>query len=167
MRNGQGDYYLALFNSAGCLLKGFAHEAAMSPFANQPPVVAPRMFDAIPAEFASLVSEPAFAVHETTFCIWRRHTDDSWRRGNPTLPPGIADPDGSAGLLRFLDGRPETYASWAREYFERDVPLKGVARIYALERFDRAILQKLNSEAPFAELASEASQIGYPSREHA
>ena len=31
LRNGQGDHYFALFNAAGCWLKGFDHEAPMSP----------------------------------------------------------------------------------------------------------------------------------------
>jgi hypothetical protein len=34
MRNGQGDQYFALFNRAGCWLKGFDHESVMSPFAS-------------------------------------------------------------------------------------------------------------------------------------
>lgn len=32
MRNGSGDEYFILFNSQGAIMKGFAHESAMSPW---------------------------------------------------------------------------------------------------------------------------------------
>src|SRR5436309_2575766 len=86
MRNGQGDHYFALFNAAGCWLKGFAHEAPMTPFASDPPRVADGLFDGIPAEFAACLTEPALSVDETTFCIWRRYGDREWQRGPVNLP---------------------------------------------------------------------------------
>ena len=34
MRNGSGDEYFILFNLHGAIMKGFAHESPMSPWAN-------------------------------------------------------------------------------------------------------------------------------------
>jgi hypothetical protein len=35
MRNGSGDEYFILFNSEGAIMKGFAHESSMSPWAGR------------------------------------------------------------------------------------------------------------------------------------
>lgn len=108
MRNGCGDEFFALFNAAGCFLKGFAHEAAMSPYALDPPRMWPGVLEGVPEEFAACLHEPAFGLEDTTFCIWRRYGDTGWQHGPVELPAG-ADPDGSADLLAPLDGRPESF----------------------------------------------------------
>ena len=61
MRNGSGDDFFALFNSAGCCLKGFAHEAPMSPYRDDgTKLVWPGLSDCVPGDFASYLEEPAF-----------------------------------------------------------------------------------------------------------
>ena len=144
MRNGQGDHYFALFSAAGCWLKGFDHEAPMSPFRTDPPQLWPGVVDGVPEEFRPCLTEPAFVPEETTFCIWRRRADRSWQRGPVTFPAGEGDPDGSAALLRYLDGRPETYRGWASGYYEREVPLDAVRRIYVRQPLDSRLIQELN-----------------------
>ena len=81
LRNGSGDEYFALFNGAGCWMKGFNHESPMSPYSNDPPRIADGMFEGMPNAFASCLTEPAFNINDTTFCIWRLLTDDTWKRG--------------------------------------------------------------------------------------
>jgi hypothetical protein len=164
MRNGQGDHYFAIFNDAGCWLKGFGHEGSMSPFAGNPPKVAAGVLDVVPAEFQACLTEPAFVIDETTFCIWRRYTDGAWQRGSVTFPAGEGDPDGSAALLQYLDGRPQTYRDWAIEYYERDVPLSAVRAIYAHEPLARPLVTDLNAEVTLSELNDDADEIGYPQR---
>src|SRR5262249_28284850 len=106
-------------NSAGCFLKGFAHEAPMSPFRDAGSRrLWPGVIDSAPADFADCLHEPAFNIEETTFCIWRRHGEGSWQRGAVDFPAG-RDPDGSAKLLSPLDGKPETYREWAEWYFNK------------------------------------------------
>ena len=67
MRNGQGDHYFALFNADGCWLKGFDHEAPMSPWATDPPKIAAGVVDGVPAELQACLTEPAFVIDETTW----------------------------------------------------------------------------------------------------
>jgi hypothetical protein len=161
LRNGAGDHYSALFSSAGCWLKGFAHEAELSPFMQDPPGVVAGMFDGLPAEFAACLSEPAFAIEETTFCLWRTTGDPSWRRG--TLPvPADRDADGSADLLWLLDGRAETYVTWAEDYFEREVPLTAVRAVYDHAVVDADLLAELTDDVELGELQSDLLEIGYP-----
>jgi hypothetical protein len=119
MRNGQGDDFYALFNSAGCFLKGFAHEASMSPYRDDGSrQLWPGVIQSVPPDFADCVREPAFNIQETTFCIWRRNRQRSWQRGAIDFPRG-RDPDGARKLLSPLDGNPATYRKWATWYFNK------------------------------------------------
>ncbi len=162
MRNGQGDHYFALFNAAGCWLKGFDHEAIMSPFASNPPKVATGVLNGVPAEFAAYLAEPAFVVGETTFCIWRLYGDTIWRRGTVMLLENNQDADGSASLLQYLDCVPQTYSEWAKEYYECDVSLPAVRSIYAHQPLDQLLVRELNAEILLADLKSDIQEIGYP-----
>ena len=63
MRDGSGDGFFALFNAAGCWLKGFAHEAPMSPHRNDGTNrLWPGIVDSVPVEFRDCLREPAFNV---------------------------------------------------------------------------------------------------------
>jgi hypothetical protein len=161
MSNGQGDSFVAAFSEAGCWLKGFAHEAALSPFRWVPPRVAAGMFDGMPEAFREHLAEPAFEVEATTFCIWRRTGDGAWGRG-PVVLPGAEDVDGSADLLRLMDGQVETCWRWAEESFERQVSRKGVEAVMAHERLKESLVRELNEEVTLEEVREEAEGIGYP-----
>ena len=162
MRNGQGDHYFALFNSVGCWLKGFDHESAMTPFATNPPKVAPGVLDGVPPEFADCLNEPAFVLDETTFCIWRRYGDAAWQRGPVSLDSDDQDPDGSAGLLQYLDANPQTYRSWAQDYYERDVSPTAVQSVYAHQPLNQRSVSQLNADISLETLNAEIEEIGYP-----
>jgi len=73
MRNGSGDEYFILFNDKGAIIKGFAHESPMSPYANDAEKVWAGVLDDVPSDFKRFLSEPAFSIEDTTFCIWRRY----------------------------------------------------------------------------------------------
>lgn len=166
MRDGSGDDLHAVFGPAGCLLRGFAHEHAMSPYAETPPRVFPGVIDEIPPEFLALRAE----LHEDwwqdiTFCLWRGPTDTTWRHGRIEFPAGT-DPDGSSTLLSIFDGRPETYVAWARQYYDRrESGLDAVRRIFAHEPLTEEIVRSLNSEVSLEELEEDLREIGYPAAE--
>ena len=101
MRDGQGDDFFALFNRTGCFLKGFVHDAP----AAQRDVSLDALIEEISPEFAECLSEPAFKIDETTFCIWRRYSDSAWQVSSGWLDSGD---DGSEQLLSALDGSPQT-----------------------------------------------------------
>jgi hypothetical protein len=163
MRNGQGDHYFSLFNGAGCWFKGFDHEAPMTPFAKNPPKVAAGVLDGVPPDFVTCLTEPAFVLDETTFCIWRRYCDKQWQHGPVLFPKEEhSDPDGSEGLLRYLDGRPRTYHEWAEDYYERKVSLSAVEQVYAYRSLDQGVVRVLNPEVSLESLAADIEEIGYP-----
>jgi hypothetical protein len=158
MRNGSGDLWFALFSPVGVVLHGLAHEApnfrAGSPW--------PGIFDALPHEFqTNFLDEPAFDTHNSTFCTWRRMTDDQWMCGPVQLPPGD-DPDGSLELLSMLRGEPQQYVDFARNYFERDLAGADVAAVYRHEPLTGNLVRRLNPDADLESLATDLDEIGYP-----
>lgn len=169
MRNGSGDDFHALFNAHGCFLKGFAHEYEMSPYRENPPRVWPGVLDAAPNCFADALNEPAFSMEATTFCIWRRYADARWQRGEIEFPTESPDPDGSEWLLSPLDGKPDTYFRWARDYFDinalgQNLTLNHVRHVYAQRPLTPELVRSINPDLNLADLASDITEIGYPSK---
>jgi len=161
MRNGEGDDFFALFHAKGCFLKGFDHESPMSPYRGKTKVVWPGVLDAVPAEFAKCLVEPAFAIEDTTFCIWQLG-NEGWQHGPVEFPTNDSDPDGSLDLLALLDGRPETYRDWATDYYEQDVDLDAVKHVYQQKPLTRRIVAGLNDEMTLADFKDDIGEIGYP-----
>lgn len=159
MRNGEGDDWLLYLNHHGAVLKGFVHSCPMA-------ADAPRdgMFAGIPESFSSFLDEPAFSRAATTFCVWRTFADSSWQMGSVDLGPDAdhPDPDGSAHLMRFLDGRAATYKRWADEYFGRPIHPGAIDQIYRHAPLSPSLVNGLNPEADYREVLSEVEEIGYP-----
>lgn len=162
MRNGSGDDLFAIFNAAGCWLKGFAHETAMSPYSNHPPRLWPGILSSVPDDFAKCLREPAFKIEDTTFCIWRKRSDITWQRGEVTFPDSHSDPDGSEYLLSRFDGQPETYRDWAVDYYERNIDLQAVVHVYERKPLTGEIIAALNPELTPDELRADIKEIQYP-----
>ena len=184
MRDGSGDDYFILFNLHGAIIKGFAHESPMSPFGNEPIKVWQGVFESVPNEFQDFLSESAFSIEATTFCLWRRYPDSSWQIGDIAYPekldprtikaiqalqqtsdvvyPTLDDPDGSEDLLSILDGEPSSYHSFATYYFGKEIPLSAVQHIYKHKPLTQEIISQLNAEITPDELRDDIEEIGYP-----
>lgn len=160
MRNGSGDDLFALFTSSGAFLRGFDHESPMSSWLTTPPKVWPDVLEHVPAEFSGALNEPAFHMEDTTFCIWCLTRDSTWSKGSVAFPSG-EDPDGSQRMLSELDGQPETYQAFAKDYFELDVEVKAIARVLAHEPLSAALLGAFPSSRRLLDLLPEAEEIGY------
>ncbi len=156
MRNGSGDDYYILFTDAGAAIKGFAHE---SPLANpgKPPT---GVFTGFPSAIQGFLSEPAFTMEDTTFCLWCT-SDGRWTTG-PIALPERQDTDGSEFLLALLGGAPADYQSYAEGYFEVEIPLAAIESIYAHRPLTGSLLRDLNPGIELGELAQDLAEIGYP-----
>jgi len=164
MRNGSGDELFALFNRAGCFIKGFAHEYPMTPYRTQPPEMWPGMLEGVPDDFSSGVNEPAFSMSDVTFCLWRRYSDSSWSHGPIDFPNGD-DPDGSAYLLAILNCEPATYCRFAEDYFESTVPVDSVRHVYKHSPLTDDVVASLNADTTLQGIAEDLAEIGYPTVE--
>lgn len=148
LRNGSGDEYSITFAPAGAYVRGFDHESEMSPYGHSPIAAWPGVVDEVPAEFAEFVAEPAFCddgLPRVTLCLWRRRDDINWRHGSVTFPAG-ADPDGADWLLEQLDGRPETYRSFALENYATKIDPAAISHIYRHEPVSDGVLAALNPQ---------------------
>jgi len=161
MRNGSGDDYFILFDEVGAVIKGFAHESPMTPYSNERHEIWPGVLTNIPREFSSFLSEPAFSLEDTTFCIWRKHTDLLWQTGDIIFPEGN-DPDGSEDLLFILDGNPLTYKLWAEEYYETSVTLSCVEHVFNHLPLNKNIIFALNNNLSLTDLQEDILEISYP-----
>jgi len=160
MRNGQGDHWFALFTRDGVVVLGLDHEAPMF----RPDDPWPGVVDALPIELAAAVHEPAFDARNCTFCIWRRTGDARWQHGPVEFSAGD-DPDGSAHLLHLLDGRPESYRTFAAEYYEVELPLDAIAAVYRHEPLTSSLVGRLNGDVTLDDLQNDLAEIGYPEGE--
>jgi hypothetical protein len=161
MRNGQGDGWYCGFGLAGAFLKGFDHESGMSPWSSEIPKVWPGVLDAVPEVFKSFVTEPAFSMEDTTFCIWRGIEDPQWSTGKISFPAAV-DPDGSEWMLSILDGNPSSYKAWAESYYERPVSLPAVQRVYGHTPLTSELVHELNATVEFESLLADAAEVDYP-----
>lgn len=153
MRNGSGDEFFALFNVDGAFLKGFDHESAAAAIPSR------HFYRDLPAQFEPCTREPAFSPDDVTFCVWRLIDQSQWSRSRVALFAGVAD--GSADILSMLDGVPETYRAWAKEYYERDIPLGAIESLYEHQRLTEKLVVTLNPRQSLERLNSEIIEIGY------
>ncbi len=161
MRNGEGDSWFCVFAPFGAFLKGFDHESKMSPRNNGFGKIWPGVLDDVPGVFKSFLTEPAFSMGETTFCVWRTSVDTVWHKGSISYPTG-KDPDGSARLLSLFDANPNTYRNWAEEYYKHPVSLALIEQIYGHKPLTEGVVRGLNPKANLAELSDDLAEIGYP-----
>ena len=164
MRNGSGDEYSIVFASEGAYLRGFDHESAMSPFGREPPRPWPGVVDEVPIGFQRFVAEPFFCIGEVpavTVCLWRLAGDSAWRHGAVTLPTAEGDPDGADWLFEELDGRAETYRSYARDYFEKEIELAAISHVYDQRPLTDEVVSELNPDISLADLIEDLHEIQY------
>lgn len=157
MRNGCGDDFFILFTAAGVALKGFAHEYPLANPGHPPNGV----LEGFPSVIEGFLTEAAFTMNNTTFCLWCLK-DGKWSIGPVAFPKDHDDPDGSEFLLELLAGAPEDYQTYARDYFEVEVPLDAIKSIYAHEPLTDALVHSLNSETGLGDLTEDLAEIGYP-----
>ncbi len=160
MRNGSGDLYFLWSSKHGTVLRGFDHESPMSPFQRPDESPWPGLLEGFPEELSYALREPAFALEEITFCIWRRKRERRWSIGDVRFPRK-KDPDGSAALLGILAGDPEDYVAHARAAGVT-VKLGAVRRVYEGDRIDASLVRFLNPDADVRAVLRSAKAMGLP-----
>jgi hypothetical protein len=149
IRNGPGDDVFALFADVGCFIKEFYHEEANLIEA----------YSRVPVEFLEATREPAFSPENVTTCYWRSRRSDHWEMsGND----GMFDPSASF-LLALIDGKPETYESFVKDYFERSLPSDLVTQIFDHQALKASNLDSFAYAGKLEKLKMDIKQIGYPS----
>ena len=161
MRDGSGDSCFILFTMSGAIIKGFVHESLFGNYAISKGEPWPNIYNSIPDEFKEFISEPAFSINNVSFCIWQRHTDTDWNIGDIQFP-SKPDPDGSEEILSIYDGNPETYKKWAESYYEAELDLHVIGKIYEHLPLSSEVVKTLNSERSLNDILDDIEEIGYP-----
>ena len=162
MTDSCGDNFYILFNAHGAILKGFDHENVMSPWSRDDHSLWPGMFDGVPPQFAQFFTEPAFEIPDTTFCIWRLNTDDAWHGGVTEFPDDDDGSDGSEGMLSIFTTGPESYREFAQGYYEKDISLEFVRRVYNHDPLTDELVRGLNPDLTLSGLRKDLDEIAYP-----
>jgi hypothetical protein len=161
MRDDSGDEWHLLFSAAGAVIKGFVPDATMAEPVNRSGRPWPGVVDDVPPAFHEIFNDKRLAATRATFCAWRDRQDAEWRHGRIQFPPG-KDPDGSEHLMAVLDGDPVTYARWAEQYYEIEIPFIEVRRIYMHRPMTEDMAVALNPRVKWADLVGDLDKIGYP-----
>lgn len=162
MTDGCGDNFFILFNQHGAILKGFDHESIISPWARDDRSLWPGLFDGVPPQFAPFLTEPAFDIPNTTFCVWRLNADNRWQIGVTSSPDSLDGSDGAEELLSIFVRGPESYKEFARDYYEKELPLESIESVYRHEPVTEELVSLLNQEVVLSDLRKEIKEIGYP-----
>lgn len=160
MRDGCGDWFAIRFPSAGgAVVRGFAHESAMSPWRNNTETLWPQLFDGLPPRYSWAREADGFVAEEVTFCLW---FDNRWTRGPVVFPSDVHDPDGSQRLLALLRDDPQTWLDLAQDVYERTFDRQAVAAVYASTPLDAALAARFDPDMPFYNAESLAKELEYP-----
>jgi hypothetical protein len=153
------DHLYSAFGQSGAFLKGYVKQCPMAVDGRNWPGID----TGLPQPFLEWKLNPYFEFEQTTFCIWRMAGDAVWRCGNQEPPLGD-NPDGSAKLLQYLDGNPETYADWASARKGEPVDVDAVSYLFDRRPITESILRVLNPELEYRALAHDLRSTGYPLR---
>jgi hypothetical protein len=153
MRDGCGDDWFLQFDSVGAALKGFSHDVAEDTSFGE------NVRAQVPFEFSAFLNEPAFSMHDATFCFWRKADESIWKKVQGSLIE-----DGSDELLALLVAGPAGYVAWAAGYFEVPVSHQAVSAVFEHVPLSDEIILMLNPDAEIDFTYGEAAEIGYPCR---
>lgn len=159
MRTGSGDDLFIAFGEHGVFVKGFDHEAPMSPYARDRSVW-PGIYDGVPDSLLAFRNEPAFSPENVTFCLWWDARDPGWCVGVDSFAAGD-DPDGSKWMLAIYDGKPASYVERASDYYEQEIPLRAVKAIYDHEPLTKKLIATLNPDASLDDVLEEIASWPY------
>jgi len=113
----------------------------------------------LPKQFDDFIYNEPIKTRKSTFCIWRTIADSEWQTGD------TVDPDGSEDILYLLDGDPEKYVEFCEDYYEKEIPLDIVEKIYQGEPISLEMIYKLNDEIEDEDIEiikNELEEIKYP-----
>lgn len=154
MKNGQGDELLILFRKDGCVINGMTHEYY--------PKDKVRLTKGLPKIYNEFIfGEPVNSIG-TTFCIWT-NDDNVWQIGEPECFD-----DGSEEMLAIFDNNPQTYITWASDYYEEgffvsEKTLKTVTDIYDGKVLTKSMVLTINNNFDhWEQLKEDLAEINYP-----
>jgi hypothetical protein len=103
-----------------------------------------------PSAYNFFITEPAFTMNQAT-CIWYLEKSKWVKYGKPV--------NRLINLEAIFNWASRDYQAWANEYYEREIDLAAVEKIFNGE-FSEEIAKTLNPEINMSELMAELPEIG-------
>lgn len=144
LRDGTSDEAFFLFHDAGVAGKIFTKELAAPPGS---------VLRQVPDLFQDFKSELAFSLDAITCCLWRAADADNW-----SMAPEME----LVPWLGFATDGPSYYQAWATEYYEMEVSLRSVERLFRHEPLTPELVSTLHPSLGFESLLDDGKEIGYP-----
>lgn len=137
--NGSGDSLTVIFTEKSVLVKGFDHENELNQFAadewdNE---FFEYTYANLPEEFTKLLDEDD--RDNTTFCMWCMDDTDMWMQNETEGNDG-----GKSFLLGYVCKTSEDWADWAKYYYEAEIAMEVVQKVYNEEELTEEDVVKLN-----------------------
>lgn len=151
--NGSGDKLTVIFAAKGVMIVGFDHENELNQFAADEwdSNFFEYTYSNMPEELKQLLSEEE--KDETTFCMWC--TDGTNWMQNET-----EDNDGGKEyLLGYIRHNAEEWCEWAEEYYDTEVALELVQKVFRGELLGEDDIVNLNPECKVEEVLYEISGL--------
>ena len=161
MRDGCGDEWWLVFHSNGwAALKGLAHESEA--WSKEGDRLSVALQAVMPPDLVEFAREPAFRWGSTSFAYFYLPSQQQWCRANDLTTFSALDA-GEDDLLRHLCGGPSDFASFAEDYYEREVPVDVVAEVFRHAPITDRLVSCLNPDITLKDITDELhTQIGYP-----
>ncbi len=156
--NGSGDNLLIFFTDKGCLIKGFAHESEVSPYAQGEFKLWDGMYHGLPSHFEELLDDESIEKDDVTFCLWRTFEDGRWNKGDIKFEHG--EDDGSGFLLETIFSNATSFGEWATDYFEMEIPKQHISSIYNDEPITDELILGINASCDLEAVKEELKELG-------
>ncbi|WP_321385066.1 hypothetical protein [uncultured Enterococcus sp.] len=162
--NGSGDELIAVFGKEDCIIKGFDHESALSPYAQEEYKIYDGIYDQVPKELLERLYDSAIEHEHVTFCFWLE-AGSQWKKGATIIPEG-AD-DGEEFLTGYFHTTVQEHCDWIEGYYERanNQQLQElVQHIFDKKVIDRIFLANNGFEERTEKIIKDLKSIAYPIR---
>lgn len=176
VKSGCNSHMIVLFCKDGCVINGFDNESYDSEIIwtfdddgdmqlrklddkeRENILKMERIKQGLPEVFHNFMYGEIVKNMKTTFCIWKTR-DGKWDRSEMT----DKQKDGSAEMLDILNKNPKKYISFCHWYYEKNIPLNIVEKVYNGEPFTREMVEGLNNKIDDIDLVKEElNKMGYP-----
>lgn len=156
--NGSGDHMFIFFSQDGCVIKGFDHESAVSPHAQDVYKVWDGMYEGLPEHFETLLDDASVEKEDVTFCLWRETEAASWSKGTITFANG--ENDGSEFLLGTIYDNSTDFKEWADDYFEVELSAQILSDVFNDAPISDELIHGLNDSCDLDAVKKELRELG-------
>lgn len=157
--NGSGDELIAVFGKEDCIIKGFDHESALSPHAQEEYKIYDGIYDEAPKELLERLFDPAIEHEHVTFCFWQE-AGNVWQKGATIIPEG--EDDGEGFLTSYLHATVKAHSDWIEGYYEVEVEQTMLQHIFDRKVIDREFLERYGFEERAEKIIEELKGVAYP-----